>query len=70
MLTNTLNNMPEGGTDWATQAEPYRLAVQKRLEETVMPGLGRHVVSSRVTTPQDFHDRLLSYKGAAFGMDH
>mgnify|MGYP000964902694 CR=1 FL=1 len=24
---------------------------------------------SRVTTPQHFHDELLSYKGAAFGME-
>ena len=35
----------------------------------MLPGLGAHIVSSRVTTPQDFHDRLLSYKGAAFGME-
>jgi phytoene desaturase len=35
----------------------------------VLPGLSKHVVSSRVTTPQDFHDRLLSYKGAAFGQE-
>jgi phytoene desaturase len=27
------------------------------------------VVSSRVTTPQHFHDELLSYKGAAFGLE-
>ena len=36
---------------------------------TVLPGLGQHIVTSRVTTPQDFHDQLLSYKGAAFGME-
>ena len=59
----------DSGTDWAAQAEPYRQAVQQRLEETVMPGLGRHIVTSRVTTPQHFQDRLLSYKGAAFGME-
>ena len=29
----------------------------------------RHIVTSRVTTPQQFHDDLLSYKGAAFGME-
>jgi phytoene desaturase len=59
----------QSGTDWSQQAEPFRQAVQKRLEETVLPGLGAHVVSSRVTTPQDFHDRLLSYRGAAFGLE-
>ncbi len=59
----------DSGTDWASKAEPFRRAVQQRLEDTVMPGLGEHIVSSRVTTPQDFQDRLLSYKGAAFGME-
>jgi len=57
------------GTDWATQAEPYRIAVAEALERTVLPGLRQHVVSSRVTTPQDFQDRLLSYQGAAFGQE-
>ena len=59
----------DSGTDWATQAEPYRQAIQRRLEETVLPGLGAEIVSSRITTPQDFKDRLLSFKGAAFGME-
>jgi phytoene desaturase len=57
------------GTDWAKQAEPYRAAIQKRLEETVMPGLGQHIVTSRVLTPQDFRDRLLSVNGAAFSLE-
>ena len=57
------------GTDWATQAEPYRAAIQKRLEETVLPDLGRHVVTSRILTPQDFRDRLLSVNGAAFSLE-
>jgi phytoene desaturase len=59
----------DSGTDWAVHAEPYRQAILRRLEETVLPGLGAHVVTSRVTTPQDFHDRLLSFKGAAFGLE-
>ena len=56
------------GTDWAARAEPYRAAVQRRLEETIMPGLGQSIVTSRVMTPQDFRDRLLSFEGAAFAM--
>ena len=59
----------DSGTDWAAQAESYRRRIEQRLHDTVLPGLGAHIVSSRVTTPQDFHDRLLSYKGAAFGME-
>jgi phytoene desaturase len=57
------------GTDWQAQAESYRMRIQKHLESTVMPGLGEHVVTSRLMTPQDFHDRLWSHKGAAFGME-
>jgi phytoene desaturase len=59
----------DSGTDWATRSEPYRLAIAKRLHDSVLPGFERHVVTSRVTTPQDFHDRLLSFKGAAFGLE-
>jgi phytoene desaturase len=59
----------DSGTDWATMAESYRQRIEQRLASTVLPGLGAHIVTSRVTTPQDFHDRLLSYKGAAFGME-
>jgi len=57
------------GTDWRSVAESYRRAIEQRLESTVLPGLGARVVSSRVTTPQDFHDRLLAFKGAAFGLE-
>jgi phytoene desaturase len=57
----------DSGTDWREAAEPYRAAIAKRLHETVLPGFERHIVSSRLTTPQTFHDRLLAYKGAAFG---
>jgi phytoene desaturase len=35
----------------------------------VLPGLTQHLTTSFVTTPQDFHDRLLSFKGAAFGLE-
>ena len=59
----------ESGTDWAAKAEPYRQAIAESLEATILPGLSAHVVSSRMMTPQDFQDRLLSYRGAAFGME-
>jgi len=59
----------DSGTDWQAQAESYRLRIQSHLESTVMPGLGRHIVTSKLMTPQDFHDRLWSHKGAAFGME-
>jgi phytoene desaturase len=55
--------------DWGCRAEPYRQAIQKRLSETLLPGLAEAIVTSRVFTPQDFRDRLLSVKGAAFGLE-
>ena len=39
------------------------------LSETVLPDLEENVIESLVMTPQDFQDRLLSYKGAAFGLE-
>ncbi|MDN3567586.1 phytoene desaturase [Paeniroseomonas aquatica] len=58
-----------GGVDWRAKAEPYRAAIQRRLEETIMPGLGETIVTSRLLTPQDFQDRLLSVNGAAFSLE-
>jgi len=57
------------GTDWAREAPAYRDRVLKRLEETVMPGLGQHIVTERMMTPLDFRDRLNSRNGAAFAME-
>ena len=59
----------DSGTDWQAQAEPYRQAIADALDRKVMPGFQKHIATSRITTPQDFHDRLLSFKGAAFGLE-
>jgi len=59
----------DSGTDWAEVAESYRQSIAKMLSETVLPGLEENLVESFVMTPQDFQDRLLSYKGAAFGLE-
>jgi phytoene desaturase len=56
-------------TDWAAMAEPYRQAIERRLESTLLPGLSGQIRTSRLMTPLDFRDRLLSYKGAAFGLE-
>jgi len=56
------------GLDWSRIAEAYRRAVAQRLQETVLPDLDAHVVTSSVMTPQDFQDRLRSFRGAAFGL--
>jgi phytoene desaturase len=59
----------DAGVDWAARAPAYRDAIAQALERTVLPGLRASIVTSFWTTPQDFHDRLLSYKGAAFGFE-
>ncbi|MEI7443961.1 MAG: phytoene desaturase [Burkholderiales bacterium] len=59
----------DSGTDWAARGDAYRDAIAKALEATVLPGLRDEIVTSFYTTPQDFHDRLLSFKGAAFGFE-
>ncbi len=59
----------DSGVDWSTTAETYRQAIEAYLSEEILPGLKDEIVSSRVMTPQNFQDDLLSYKGAAFGME-
>jgi phytoene desaturase len=59
----------QSGTDWAQQAEPYRAAIAKALEATVLPHLSEHLTVSQMMTPQEFQDNLLSYQGAAFGLE-
>lgn len=59
----------DSGTDWEVEGERYRQKVEARLNETVLPGLKDNIVTSRVITPLDFRDMLLSEKGAAFGLE-
>ena len=57
------------GVDWQARAEPYRRLIEQRLSDTLLPGLKDEVVSSRLLTPQDFHDTLSSVNGAAFSFE-
>lgn len=57
------------GTNWQERAEPYRKSIEQRLQETLLPDLKNQIVSSRMLTPQDFQDRLSSFRGAAFGLE-
>ncbi|MDV2983112.1 UNVERIFIED_CONTAM: phytoene desaturase [Methylobacteriaceae bacterium AG10] len=58
-----------GGQDWAQCAEPYRQRIARFLEASVLPGLSDALVTSRVTTPQDFSDDFLSFRGSGFGLE-
>jgi phytoene desaturase len=55
--------------EWSVAAEEYRKRIEKFLSSSILPGLSDHIVTSQVTTPRDFQDRLLSYKGSAFGLE-
>ena len=59
----------ESGTDWAVEGERYRLKISQYLSDTLLPGLEENLVTSRVLTPQGFHDDYLSLKGAAFSIE-
>jgi len=59
----------ESGTDWSATGERYRRAIASSLQDSLLPELEQNVVTSRVMTPQDFQDRLLAYRGAAFGLE-
>ena len=59
----------DADVDWPTYAETFKERICQRLEETMLPGLRERIVTSRLLTPQDFHDRLNSVKGAAFGYE-
>ena len=58
-----------GGQDWSVLAEPYRQAIEAHLEASVMPGLTGSILTSRVTTPADFADDFLSFRGSGFGLE-
>ncbi len=59
----------DSGTDWEAAAEPYRAAVAEYLERACLPGLSDNIATSLMTTPLDFQNRYLSYKGAGFSME-
>ncbi|MGD2007065.1 MAG: phytoene desaturase [Cellvibrionales bacterium] len=54
---------------WPDRAESFQQAIAQRLENTVLPGLSDHIVTSRVLTPLDFQNRLNSFKGAGFSFE-
>ena len=59
----------ESGIDWYERAEEYRRAISRHLGDTLLPDLEDHLVTSRIMTPLDFRDRLLSFRGAAFSLE-
>ena len=66
-----LSPVPHLGADvdWTERAEPYRRAISRHLEATLLPGLESQLTTSLVTTPLDFRDRLCAVNGAAFSFE-
>ena len=59
----------QSGTDWQVETERYRQRVERTLERSILPGLSANLTESLTMNPQDFQDRLLSFRGAAFGIE-
>jgi phytoene desaturase len=57
------------GTDWETEAKPYRDAIMQYLEEHYMPDLSKHIVTEHFIDPLHFRDTLNSYLGSAFSVE-
>ena len=63
-------NLVERGGRWHFQTAPDLAHLLRREQDKQPPAyLGRHIVTSRMLTPIDFRDRLLSAEGAAFALE-
>jgi phytoene desaturase len=61
-------HLTPGGTDWDQEGPAFQERLFRSLEETAIPGLREHLVTSRIITPRHFKDVLNSEKGAAFSI--
>ncbi len=59
----------DADVDWHAVGESYRQAIEQRLAETVLPGLGDEILFSKITTPIDFEQQLCAYRGAGFSLE-
>ncbi len=59
----------DSGTDWRTQAKPYRDAIIAFLEENYLPDLEENIVVEHHIDPLHFQQTLNSYKGSAFSVE-
>lgn len=55
--------------DWATEGPRYRDRILAYLEERVLPGLSRDLVTCRIFTPADFKTELNAHLGSAFSLE-
>jgi phytoene desaturase len=55
------------GLDWSARRDEYFERVLAELNRRVLPGVARHIVTSRLLTPMEFEGELRSVDGSAFG---
>ena len=62
----------EADTDWELNAKApaFRDKIIRRLEATILPGLGDHIVFEAQKTPLDWLREYGLARGAAFGLSH
>jgi phytoene desaturase len=61
-----LGNAP---LDWDVEGPRLRERIFDYLEQRYMPGLRKHLVTSRMFTPADFRDQLGAHLGSAFSLE-
>jgi phytoene desaturase len=59
----------DSGTDWRTQAKPYRDAIMQFLEDNYLPGLQENIIAEHMIDPLHFEQELNSFKGSAFSVE-
>ncbi len=58
----------KSGTDWQSQAAPYRDRIMQFMEDRYLPGLQANVIAEHYIDPLHFQNTLNSYRGAAFSV--
>lgn len=59
----------DNGVDWKTEEAHYKAKVLKVLEDQLLPGVGEHISTEVVFTPETFRDRYLSPNGSGFSIE-
>ena len=57
------------GTDWKSEAKPYRDKIIRFLQETYLPDLEENIIAEHYIDPLHFQDTLNSYLGSAFSVE-
>ncbi|HMU38401.1 MAG TPA: phytoene desaturase [Pseudomonadota bacterium] len=55
--------------DWSQEGERYRDKIFSFLEQSLLPDLKKHIVTSRFVTPNHFRDELSSLYGSGFSVE-